>query len=83
MTAQALNQTQADVEVDASGLNCPMPVLKTKKAIVKMQPGQVLHLIATDSGSIDDIPPLLVHLNCELLESNTTDGKFHFYIRKQ
>lgn len=43
-----------DKEVDARGLNCPLPILRAKKALAEMQPGQVLHVLATDPGSSKD-----------------------------
>ena len=45
----------ADEVLDASGLNCPMPILKTKKAISKMDSGKILEVISTDAGSVKDI----------------------------
>lgn len=71
-----------DQELDTSGLNCPMPVMRAKKALKDMQPGQVLHLIATDPASSDDVPVLASQMNCKLEHSDKASGKFHFYIRK-
>lgn len=71
-----------DQELDTSGLNCPMPVMKTKKALKGMSAGQVLHLIATDPGTSDDIPGLVEELACSIENSNQDDGKYHFYIKK-
>ena len=50
-----MDKSQANVSIDLKGLNCPMPVLKTKKALDSMQPGQVLFVEATDKGSKADI----------------------------
>ena len=74
---------KSDIRVDASGLNCPMPVLKAKKALDGISAGQVLEFIATDSGTRADIPALLKRLGHELVEAKEEDGKFFFYIRKK
>lgn len=71
-----------DHEVDTSGLNCPMPVMRAKKALKDMAAGQVLHLIATDPASNDDIPTLATQMHCTLERTGTDGGKYHFYIRK-
>ena len=54
-----MSDIKADVVLDTKGMNCPMPVLKTKKAIDALQSGQVLEVISTDAGSKSDIPALL------------------------
>lgn len=74
---------KADVRVDACGLNCPMPVLKAKKAIDALEPGQVMELVATDSGTKADIPALLKRLGHELLGTKEENKKFYYYIRKK
>lgn len=71
-----------DQEIDLSGLNCPMPVMKTKKALRTMDSGQVLHVISTDSGSADDIPELVPEIDCTLLEQKNEGGKYEFLIKK-
>lgn len=76
-------EVKADIRVDASGLNCPMPVLKAKKALDGLAPGQVLEFIATDSGTKTDIPALLKRLGHELLSSREENGKYIFYILKR
>ncbi len=74
---------KADVVLDTKGMNCPMPVLKTKKAIDGLQSGQVLEVLATDKGSISDIPALLKRLGHELLETKEEGGIIEFYIKKK
>ncbi|MDH5436187.1 MAG: sulfurtransferase TusA family protein [Gammaproteobacteria bacterium] len=74
--------TAFDVELDTSGQNCPMPIMHCKKALHKMESGQVLHLIATDPGSRDDIPQLVLQINCKVIDSDIADGNYHFYIQK-
>ncbi len=71
-----------DQELDTSGLNCPMPVMQTKKVLKNLAAGQVLHLISTDAGTRDDIPGLVEQLGCSIQSANQDDGKYHFYIQK-
>lgn len=73
---------KADTEVDARGLNCPLPILKAKKAMRDLRPGQVMLVIATDSGSAKDFPLLCKQTGNELAETFEENGEFHFYIRK-
>jgi len=74
--------TQFDQELDTSGLNCPMPVMKTKKALKSLADGQVLHLIATDPATNEDIPGLVEELGYQITESGEDGGKYHFYIKR-
>jgi len=71
-----------DQELDASGLNCPLPILRAKKTLAGMQSGQVLHIIATDPGSVKDFEAFAKQTGHELLESKEEGGKFHFLIKK-
>lgn len=73
----AANQT-----LDCSGLACPMPILKTKKAIDALQSGQVLKMLATDPGSVSDIEAFTRKTGHRLIESERANGKFIFYIQK-
>jgi tRNA 2-thiouridine synthesizing protein A len=77
-----MSEIKADRTVDARGMNCPMPVLKTKKALDELSTGEVLEVTATDPGSASDIPALLKRLGHELLSSKEDGGVFVFYIRK-
>ncbi|MDR3572929.1 MAG: sulfurtransferase TusA family protein [Anaerolineaceae bacterium] len=72
----------ADQILDCSGLDCPMPVLKTKKAIDNLQIGQVLKMIATDPGSPEDMAAWTQKTGHELIASEHEGGKFIFYIRR-
>ena len=74
--------TRADCEVDARGLNCPMPILKAKKGLRDLAAGQVLHVVATDPGSANDFPLLCKQSGNELIETSEEGGEYHFYIRK-
>ena len=72
----------ADVILNAVGLKCPMPVLKTKKELKGMTSGQVLELIVDDKGALKDVPALLGKTGDELLETNETDSQVVFLIKK-
>ena len=69
--------------LDARGLNCPLPILRTKKAIAGMNDGDVLEMTSTDPGSLKDIESFCTQTGNELLSSSQSDGDFIFQIRKQ
>lgn len=71
-----------DSELDASGLNCPLPILRAKKAISALDAGQLLKIIATDPGSVKDFEAFCKQTGNELVSSGEEDGKFVFAIRK-
>jgi tRNA 2-thiouridine synthesizing protein A len=71
-----------DEELDASGLNCPLPILRAKKALAGMEAGKVLHIIATDPGSVKDFEAFSKQTGNELMESKEEGGKFVFLIKK-
>jgi tRNA 2-thiouridine synthesizing protein A len=71
-----------DKELDASGLNCPLPILRAKKALGELTSGQVLHIIATDPGSVKDFEAFAKQTGNELMESKEEGGKFMFLIKK-
>jgi len=71
-----------DQELDASGLNCPLPILRAKKALAGLDAGQVLHIIATDPGSVKDFEAFARQTGNELMESKEEGGKFLFLIKK-
>ena len=71
-----------DKELDTTGLNCPMPVMKAKKMLQSLSTGQVLHLLATDPGTRSDIPALINKTGDQLIETSEEGGKIHFYIKK-
>jgi tRNA 2-thiouridine synthesizing protein A len=72
-----------DKDLDTSGLNCPLPILRAKKALAGMQGGQVLHVIATDPGSVRDFEAFSKQTGNELLELREERGKFYFLMRKR
>ena len=71
-----------DLELDATGLNCPLPILRAKKSLNSLESGQVLSIIATDPGSVKDFEAFAKQTGNELLESREEGGKFFFRIRK-
>jgi tRNA 2-thiouridine synthesizing protein A len=71
-----------DQVLDASGLNCPLPILRAKKALAAMESGKVLRIIATDPGSVKDFDSFSKQTGNPLLESGEEDGKFVFLIQK-
>jgi tRNA 2-thiouridine synthesizing protein A len=71
-----------DRELDATGLNCPLPILRAKKALGDMERGQVLKIIATDQGSVKDFEAFSKQTNNPLLSSSEEGGKFIFMLRK-
>ena len=72
----------ADLELDARGLNCPLPILRAKKALNNMNSGQILHVVATDPGSIKDFEAFARQTGNELIEANEVDGEFMFLVKK-
>lgn len=74
--------SEFDQELDATGLNCPLPILRAKKALQAMDAGQVLHIIATDPGSVKDFEAFSKQTGNELLESKEDGGKFSFLLKK-
>jgi tRNA 2-thiouridine synthesizing protein A len=71
-----------DAELDATGLNCPLPILRAKKAITGLENGQTLKIIATDPGSVKDFEAFCKQTGNTLLSSGEEDGKFVFMIKK-
>ena len=69
-------------ELDARNESCPLPVLRTKRMLGSMPAGEILHVIATDPASVEDINILLEALHHELIESRRVGAEYHFYIKK-
>jgi tRNA 2-thiouridine synthesizing protein A len=74
---------QFDKELDARGLNCPLPILRTKKALTDMTPGQVLRILATDPGSVKDFQAFSKQTGNALLSSETDNTEFIFFMKKK
>ena len=71
-----------DQELDACGLNCPLPILRAKKSLAALASGQVLRIIATDPGAVKDFESFAKQTGHALLESTEQDGKFYFRLQK-
>ena len=69
-------------ELDASGLSCPLPILRAKKTIATMNVGEVVKITATDPGAVKDFEAFCKQTGNELLNSAEAAGKFEFQIRK-
>ena len=74
---------QIDRELDARGLNCPLPILKAKKALTDMQSGQTLRVMATDPGSVRDFQAFAKQTGNELLEQQTIGLEFYHVMRRR
>lgn len=75
--------SQFDKELDARGLNCPLPILRAKKALNELSGGQVLKILATDPGSVKDFEAFAKQTGNELLSSTEQGGEFHFMMKKR
>jgi tRNA 2-thiouridine synthesizing protein A len=74
--------TEFDLLLDARGLNCPLPILRARQSIQKLNSGQVLHIVATDPGSVKDFEAFCKQTGNELLATNQQAGEYSFDIRK-
>ena len=71
-------------DVDARGLNCPLPILRTKKALAEIESGQTVRVLATDPGSVKDFQAFARQTGNELLGQNETpDRVFEFFLRRK
>jgi tRNA 2-thiouridine synthesizing protein A len=70
-------------EVDARGLNCPLPILRTKKALNDMVSGQVLRILATDPASLRDFQAFSKQTGNALVESTSNDGVYTYLLRRK
>jgi TusA-related sulfurtransferase len=77
-------EIQIHKEVDARGLNCPLPILRAKKALADMESGQILKVLATDPGSQRDFAAFSKQTGNEIVDSSTTSDKvFVFLMRRR
>lgn len=74
--------TQATQHLDARGLNCPLPILRTKKALTAMGSGETLSITSTDPGSVKDMQAFCKQTGHELVATHSIQGEFEFFIRK-
>ena len=73
---------KADMELDCTGLLCPVPVIKTSAAIKKIDVGQVLKMVSTDPGAPPDMEAWSRQTGHELMDSHEEDGKFIFFFKR-
>ena len=74
---------QIDQEIDTRGMNCPLPILKAKKALAGMESGQLLRVVATDSGSVRDFQAFARQTGNELVEQQTVGTEFIHVLRRR
>ena len=74
---------QPDREVDARGLNCPLPILRTKKALNDMAAGQTIKVLSTDPASVRDFQAFAQQTGNELVEQGEADGAFFFLLKRK
>ncbi|MHB1092272.1 sulfurtransferase TusA family protein [Thiobacillus sp.] len=72
-----------DKELDARGLNCPLPILRAKKALADVTSGQVLKILSTDPGSVKDFAAFAKQTGHELVSSAEAGGEFTFFMKKK
>jgi len=72
-----------DKELNARGMSCPLPIVKTKKALVDMSAGQVLKVISTDVGSLNDMAAFAEQTGNPLLSTAEESGEYIFYVQKK
>ena len=72
-----------DKKLDASGLNCPLPILRTKRSLNNMASGQVLKVVATDPGSVKDFQAFAKQTGNDLLSSETANNEFIFFMKRK
>ena len=74
---------EAQKELDTRGMNCPLPILKAKKALADMSSGDVLKVVATDPGSVRDFQAFARQTGNELLEQSSAEDEFIHYLRRR
>jgi tRNA 2-thiouridine synthesizing protein A len=72
-----------DKEIDTRGLNCPLPILRTKKTLAEMTSGKVLKVLATDPGSVKDFEAFSRQTGNELLSQSEANKEFIFFVKKR
>jgi len=78
-----MSTIQADREIDVRGLNCPLPILRAKKALTDLTTGQVLKVVATDPGSVKDFQSFCKQTGNELLSHTDKGPEFTFFMKKR
>lgn len=78
-----MTTTQIDKDLDVKGLNCPLPILRAKKALADMESGQTLRIVATDPGAVKDFAAFCKQTGNPLVSSTETPSEFTFVIAKR
>ncbi len=78
-----MSVTTHDKELDARGMNCPLPILRARKALNEMTTGQVLRIVATDPGSVKDFESFSKQTGNQLMSHSADEKEFTFFIRKK
>ena len=73
----------AQKELDTRGLNCPLPILKAKKALAEMRSGEVLKVVSTDPGSMRDFQAFARQTGNDLVEQETSNDEFIHFLRRR
>jgi tRNA 2-thiouridine synthesizing protein A len=76
-----MSDLEIKVKVDASGLSCPLPILKAAQAMKSVQPGELVEIVATDPGSVKDFDAWATSTGNPLVEQDASAGKFRFVLR--
>ncbi len=76
-------ETEYALELDVRGLVCPLPLIKTKKAMEQINSGEVLKIIATDPNTVNDIPAWVKNSGHRLIKLDQEEGQFKFYVKKE
>ena len=74
---------QIDKEIDTRGLNCPLPILKAKKALAEMDSGQTLKVVATDAGSVRDFQAFAKQTGNDLMSQETVSGEYITVLKRR
>ena len=78
-----MSSLEVSEELDCRGMNCPLPILKTKKAIEKLSSGQILKMTATDPGSANDMAAWSTRTGNDIVEKEEANGEYVFYVKKK
>ena len=78
----SISQTEPQLELDCRGMNCPLPILQTKKAIDSLASGDILKMISSDPGSVPDISAFSRRTGHLIVEQSEGGGEYVFFIRK-
>ncbi|UHA71919.1 sulfurtransferase TusA family protein [Paenibacillus sp. 481] len=74
---------ETNITVDTQGMACPMPIVKAKKGLDSLEAGQIMKVLSTDKGSLNDFQAWVKQTNHELVKHEVVDGIFTFFVRKK